>query len=405
MDKAAPRSMPCPTCRDAIMAEESGWVACGGCLTRHHAACWSVGCAGCGGGERLVPRPRPPSEAPPPGSLITVERESDEVVYHWPVALPWVRLLVGAAVVIFLPFSILHLLHLLRFRRGLLRLGPTRLDAVGVLGGGFARVQVPREEVGAIRLERTVRPSWDDGVFTPRWLLTVDRRGGPRFAVGAHYMLGYDLPQPDLEWLFEVLHAWKAPAQVALDPSEWVVCRSCLAREQAGRWKESNACPGCGCVETLAPLPPPERRRGKPPLGSSITVEREGDEVVYRWPTGGSPWVMFVLVGMWIVMLPLAVLLLVDGLRHRDGILRLGPRGLVLGGRKRNFYRLVELPRDQVRRIKLTDGQLSIVEVDEKWGDIAHSVHGLRLRAEHEWLFQELEEWRSGRADRDLPGP
>lgn len=49
----------CPYCHEQVGPEDAGWVACGGCLARHHDACWDEGgaCAACGGGRRLVLEP------------------------------------------------------------------------------------------------------------------------------------------------------------------------------------------------------------------------------------------------------------------------------------------------------------------------------------------------------------
>lgn len=47
----------CPYCHDDLELEEEAWIACAGCLARHHEGCWAEGgaCGACGGGERLAP--------------------------------------------------------------------------------------------------------------------------------------------------------------------------------------------------------------------------------------------------------------------------------------------------------------------------------------------------------------
>ncbi len=47
--------MRCPFCHEGVRVADSDWVACAGCLARHHDACWGEGgrCGACGGGERL----------------------------------------------------------------------------------------------------------------------------------------------------------------------------------------------------------------------------------------------------------------------------------------------------------------------------------------------------------------
>lgn len=46
----------CPFCHEGVDVAESDWVACAGCLARHHGECWTEAgrCGGCGGGEKLA---------------------------------------------------------------------------------------------------------------------------------------------------------------------------------------------------------------------------------------------------------------------------------------------------------------------------------------------------------------
>lgn len=60
----------CPFCHDQVVVEARGWIACAGCLARHHEACWSEGgaCASCGDDAPLVAARRggePLTNAPP----------------------------------------------------------------------------------------------------------------------------------------------------------------------------------------------------------------------------------------------------------------------------------------------------------------------------------------------------
>lgn len=50
-------ALRCPYCHADVRREEQAWVACAGCMARHHAECWDEGgrCGSCGGGERLAP--------------------------------------------------------------------------------------------------------------------------------------------------------------------------------------------------------------------------------------------------------------------------------------------------------------------------------------------------------------
>lgn len=48
----------CPFCHEDVRREApEAWVACAGCMARHHAACWDEAgrCSACGAGERLAP--------------------------------------------------------------------------------------------------------------------------------------------------------------------------------------------------------------------------------------------------------------------------------------------------------------------------------------------------------------
>jgi hypothetical protein len=54
----------CPSCRDTIDRESTGWVACQRCLARHHdAGCWTAasGCSACGATRALATRDPPRS--------------------------------------------------------------------------------------------------------------------------------------------------------------------------------------------------------------------------------------------------------------------------------------------------------------------------------------------------------
>ncbi|MCO5166541.1 MAG: hypothetical protein M9894_09270 [Planctomycetes bacterium] len=55
--RAATSPVRCPFCHDEVAVEAAGWVACTGCLARHHAACWREGgrCGACGRTEAMTP--------------------------------------------------------------------------------------------------------------------------------------------------------------------------------------------------------------------------------------------------------------------------------------------------------------------------------------------------------------
>jgi hypothetical protein len=52
----------CPFCHDALAPASDDWVACAGCLARHHPACWreSGACGTCGWQRSLAPAPEEP---------------------------------------------------------------------------------------------------------------------------------------------------------------------------------------------------------------------------------------------------------------------------------------------------------------------------------------------------------
>lgn len=54
-------ALRCPFCHDHVNAEKP-WIACAGCLARHHKACWrdNKKCASCGGKKALVPEKKAP---------------------------------------------------------------------------------------------------------------------------------------------------------------------------------------------------------------------------------------------------------------------------------------------------------------------------------------------------------
>ena len=50
----------CPFCHEDVRREAEAWVACAGCMARHHQDCWDEAgrCGSCGGAERLAPERR-----------------------------------------------------------------------------------------------------------------------------------------------------------------------------------------------------------------------------------------------------------------------------------------------------------------------------------------------------------
>lgn len=69
----------CPFCHEGIDLADEAWVACAGCVARHHHACWDEAgrCGSCGGGERLT---RDGGQSQPPAGrlrLLTRRPEDD----------------------------------------------------------------------------------------------------------------------------------------------------------------------------------------------------------------------------------------------------------------------------------------------------------------------------------------
>lgn len=60
----------CPYCRDELRADRADWVACEGCLARHHASCWREhgSCASCHGRQALVR----PGKASRPAAVVAL---------------------------------------------------------------------------------------------------------------------------------------------------------------------------------------------------------------------------------------------------------------------------------------------------------------------------------------------
>lgn len=55
--RVAGGALRCPYCHADVRREEQAWVACAGCMARHHVECWdeSSRCGSCGAAERLTP--------------------------------------------------------------------------------------------------------------------------------------------------------------------------------------------------------------------------------------------------------------------------------------------------------------------------------------------------------------
>ena len=195
----------CPWCRDEI-APGKEITGCAGCSAQHHADCWGEHgrCAACGGEQALVserPRRRDPS-APPKGSTIQVRQEGETTRYEWPMELSggdWFLLLLISLSVIMLPLTLLVLWNARQRRRASLVLGPEEMELSLVkLAGGRTRVRrLKREDLGKVQV---------DSVGAAHHL-TIDV-GIERLALKTGHLTPR-LGPPELEWLAEVINAWK----------------------------------------------------------------------------------------------------------------------------------------------------------------------------------------------------
>jgi hypothetical protein len=64
----------CPFCRDEVAAEGTDWVACRGCLARHHVGCWGEhgACSACGESKFLPATPGRARTSTRPRALLIV---------------------------------------------------------------------------------------------------------------------------------------------------------------------------------------------------------------------------------------------------------------------------------------------------------------------------------------------
>lgn len=62
----------CPYCHEGVDTSAPEWVACSGCLARHHGACWDErgSCSSCGGAKRLVADERRPPSDPEVAAMV-----------------------------------------------------------------------------------------------------------------------------------------------------------------------------------------------------------------------------------------------------------------------------------------------------------------------------------------------
>lgn len=198
----------CPYCRDLI-TDAAKVVACAACGARHHEDCRAEhgACAACGASELLVPRDRstapPPRSAPPRGSKIQVEELSNGArKLSWPSqggqALAVWCILVGSMIVTIplIPLLLLWAWHR-KQERSTLILGDHALaiEMVGLFGR--KKVTATREDVGAVRLTRNQQQQ----------RLSVDV-GVDRIGIGMSGAFPV-LKEPEQEWLYEQLTAWK----------------------------------------------------------------------------------------------------------------------------------------------------------------------------------------------------
>ncbi len=202
----------CPFCHDLI-SDPKEVVACAACGARHHERCHAEhgACSACSSTEVLIPRSRARRirEQPPKGSRIQVEQRSGGTSYSWKTAThtQWIVVTILLAVMMItiplIPFLWIWW-TLKRNTQSRVLMHEDGLDLkIDVPLQRLKTVFAQRADVGAIRLGRwghILRLTVDVGVDR-----IVIASSGPG-------VIGAALKEPEVEWLYEALLAWKEEA-------------------------------------------------------------------------------------------------------------------------------------------------------------------------------------------------
>jgi hypothetical protein len=204
----------CPFCRDLI-TDPKEVVACAGCGARQHESCFAQhgACTSCGATDVLVHRSQAPArlrEAPPKGSRIEVRQEGASSVLSWPShsqqQLRLIVLILAISVfgVPLIPFVLLGWwLGRDKYVEVVLGEGGLSMHKPGLFGRrSHLSHRATREDVGAVRLNR-----WG-AMLT----LTVDIGVNRIHIANAGRGQPSPLKEPEVEWLYDRLQAWKAEA-------------------------------------------------------------------------------------------------------------------------------------------------------------------------------------------------
>jgi hypothetical protein len=204
----------CPFCHDLI-SDPKQVVACAACGARQHEQCYDQhgACSACSSTDVLVPRTRArtqASERPPRGSKIKIEERSGDTVYGWETAVGQhlgLLIFLCAIMVVTIPLVPVLLYFWLKKRNASSKLVLHENGLALTTDGPLQKrkhVVARREEVGAIRLDRiqqtaSLRLTLDVGVDR----LVVATAGPGTMA---------PLKEPEVEWLYQQLLAWKEGA-------------------------------------------------------------------------------------------------------------------------------------------------------------------------------------------------
>ncbi len=186
-----------------------------------------------------------------------------------------------------------------------------------------------------------------------------------------------------------------------LDTKHLVACAACGARHHEGCHREHGACAACGSSEALYPRSQARAAAGRPPAGSRLEVECDGDRTTYRWRLGTpGDWGLLVLLS--VLLMPLAPVLLLFGYlrtrKHEELVLH--PDAIELPVLN-NWKRRVRIAREDVGAVKVHPGGAGgwVLSIDS--GIERHMLAGDRLTnrsltgPELDFLAERIAAWKA----------
>jgi hypothetical protein len=191
------------------------------------------------------------------------------------------------------------------------------------------------------------------------------------------------------------------------DLKQVVACAACGARHHGACHQENGRCATCGSEDVLVPRAAPVAlarvKREEPPRGSFITVEREGDALVYTWPVRDTATLtVAIILTLMVLTAVVGIPLLYAYFTAKRARFRVGPGEIEFDARAAaggGFARKIRARREDVGAIRVQANQggafLTIDVGMDRWIVKTGMMQSALRPPELEWLAQALEAWKN----------